>query len=101
MTPRLKKSVAGEARWPTCHHVDDYCGKNDDCEHGDEANDGNHDLPDDDYGNHVQIKVLMTYLTVLAMCNFRSHEPNSATKSTVNMMVGMIIFDNFDNRRGG
>ena len=41
MTPRLKKSVAGEARWPTCQHLDYEDG-----EHDDEASDGNHDLPD-------------------------------------------------------
>ena len=44
MTPRLKKSVAGEARWPTCQHLDD--GNYGDDELDDEANDDHDDLPD-------------------------------------------------------
>ena len=54
MTPRLKKSVAGEARCPTWQHGDDANYGDDnygnfgdgDGEHGDEANDGHDDLPD-------------------------------------------------------
>ena len=48
MTPRLKKSVAGEARWPTCQHEDDNNRNfgDGDGEHGDEANDGHDELPD-------------------------------------------------------
>ena len=55
MTPRLKKSVAGEARWPTCQHGDDGNygdGELDDeaddgnGEHDDKVNDGHDDLPD-------------------------------------------------------
>ena len=38
---------------------------------------------------------MTTYLTVLAMCNFRSHEPNCATESTVITMVRIrIVCDN-------
>ena len=33
---------------------------------------------------------MTTYLTVLAMCNFRSHKPNCATKSAVNTMMRLI-----------
>ena len=40
MTPRLKKSVAGEARCPTCQHEDDNNRNfgDGDGEHDDEAN---------------------------------------------------------------
>ena len=69
MTPRLKKSVAGEARWPTCQQVSD--------DHR-----GDHDDHEEDHDDHVR---MTTYLSILAMCNFRSHEPHGATKTTESM----------------
>ena len=94
--------MAGEARWPTCQHLDYEDGDlvHDDHDEGNYA-DVEHD--DDGHGNlpanilmiNMEITLIvnkmvvrpvmatMTYLTVLAMCNFWSHEPNSATKSTL------------------
>ena len=80
MTPRLKKSVAGEARWPTCQQVsDDHRGDHDDHEEDHDDHEEDHEEGHDD---HVR---MTTYLSILAMCNFRSHEPHGATKTTESM----------------
>ena len=84
MTPRLKKSVAGEARWPTCQQVsDDQRGDHDDHEedHDDHEDDHEEDH-EEDHDDHVRMN---TYLSILAMCNFRSHEPHGTTKTTESM----------------